>query len=76
MQSTPISGVRSLYISDKGIPKQIFEELPSEASNINDGTNIEAAFYSTKAPNKKGYSFLGYWNSASSQVLVYFKAPE
>lgn len=75
MQSTRTAGVKPLYISDKGIPKAIIEEVANAADNINDGTNIEASLYYTKDGVEPAYAFIGSWVSNSSQVLVYYKVP-
>jgi len=76
MQSTPIAGIKPLYISDKGIPKAIFSEVVRAASFINDGTNIEASLFLTYGGASPAYSFIGDWKSQSSQVLVNYKVPE
>jgi len=73
MQSTPITGIKPLYISDKGIPKAIFSEVVRAASLINDGTNIEASLFFTYGGASPAYSFIGDWKSQSSQVLVNYK---
>ena len=75
MQSTRTSGIKPLYISDKGIPKTVIEEVANAADNINDGVNIEASIYYTKDGTISAYAFIGDWVSNSSQVLVYYKAP-
>ena len=75
MQSTRTAGTKPLYISDKGIPKSIIEEVVGAADNINDGTNIEASLYLTADGVQPAYSFIGGWVSNSSQVLVYYKVP-
>ena len=76
MQSTPIAGIKPLYISDKGIPKAIFSEVVGAADLINDGTNIEASLFLTYGGASPAYSFIGDWKSQSSQVLVNYKVPE
>ena len=75
MQSTRTAGVKPLYISDKGIPKTVIEEVANAAGNISDSTNIEASLYYTKDGTSPAYAFIGDWVSNSSQVLVYYKAP-
>jgi len=76
MQSTPIAGIKPLYISDKGIPKAIFSEVVGAADLINDGTNIEASLFLTYGGASPAYSFIGDWKSQSSQVLVNYKVPD
>ena len=76
MQSTPIAGIKPLYISDKGIPKGIFSEVIGAVSLINEGTNIEASLFLTYGGASPAYSFIGDWKSQSSQVLVNYKVPE
>ena len=73
MQSTPITGIKPLYISDKGIPKEIFSEVVGAADLINDGTNIEASLFLTYGGASPAYSFIGDWKSQSSQVLLNYK---
>ena len=73
MQSTPVSGIKPLYISDKGIPKEILEEIPRTDALMNAGRNIEASVYFTEDGLQPAYSFIGDWVSNSSQVLVYYQ---
>ena len=63
MQSTPITGIKPLYISDKGIPKEIFSEVLRASNAINDGTNIEASLFFTYGGASPAYSFIGDWKS-------------
>lgn len=73
MQSTRTAGVKPLYISDKGIPKTIVEEIPRAEQLINEGKNIEASVFLTEDGVSPAYSFIGDWISNSSQVLVYYQ---
>jgi len=76
MMSTTIAGVKPLYISDKGIPKEIFSEVVGAASLIDDATNIESSLFLTYGGASPAYSFIGDWKSRSSYVLVNYKVPD
>ena len=75
MQSTRASGSKSLYLSAKGIPKfPYYEEFINATDRyVSSGNNVNGKLWSTYAGATPAISFVGNWESASSQVLTYFE---
>jgi len=73
MQSTRTAGVKNLYLSNKGIPKEVYSEYPNAQDFISDGNNVDASIYKTYGGSKPAVSFIGKWRSNSSHVLTYYE---
>lgn len=78
MQSTGAVGIKSLYLSDKGIPKAPFyDKLEGATQNyISNNTNTESDLWLTYGGASPAISFIGEWVSVSSHVLAFFKMGE
>jgi hypothetical protein len=72
MQSTRTAGVKNLYLSDKGVPKQVFSEYANASNFISQNKNIVASIFSTYGGTSPAVSFVGKWKSNSSHVLTYY----
>jgi len=75
MQSTPVVGLKKLYLSSEGIPKEpYFNKLENATIRyISDNRNIDANIWETYSGSRPAISFVGTWKSASSHVLTYFE---
>lgn len=73
MQSTRTAGVKNLYLSDKGIPKEVYSEYANASNFISQNKNIVASLFSTYGGAAPAISFMGKWKSNSSHVLTYYE---
>ena len=73
MQSTRTAGVKNLYLSDKGIPKEVYREYPNASNFVSDNNNTDSSIFETYGGAKPAISFIGKWRSNSSHVLAYYE---
>ena|SRR5690554_1020817 len=75
MQSTPVVGLKKLYLSSEGIPKEPYYSKLENATlrYVSPNRNIDADIWETFGGDSPAISFVGTWKSASSHVLTYFE---
>lgn len=65
--------MKNLYLSDKGIPKQVYNETPNPERFVSQNNNTQSSVYKTYGGSQPAVSFMGRWASNSSHVLTYFE---